>query len=253
MDAALSSGSRQYRRLNRAGDRQANAARHRIVQTRLRCDPRTQEYCEGRLKQGKTDAKSEMSTRPTGEQCLWGRGVGELLDGSNGHPELPLDGTPTVSCLQQGMDGGVPGPGPVGEPVPARPRRRGRVRGWDQLGFGLRCPGCQHAQAKTVLGDAPLSGLAQVVPQMPPVRDLDRLRRPGCGAFCEERRAVPADDLDTGPLGESGGEARCFPIRQEIDRTAGFDIHQNSAVMAALAGGVLVDADYPRRRRLRLG
>lgn len=178
LDAALSSGSRQYRRLNRAGDRQANAARHRIVQTRLRCDPRTQEYCEGRLKQGKTDAKSEMSTRPTGEQCLWGRGVGELLDGSNGHPELPLDGTPTVSCLQQGMDGGVPGPGPVGEPVPARPRRRGRVRGWDQLGFGLRCPGCQHAQAKTVLGDAPLSGLAQVVPQMPPVRDLDRLRRP---------------------------------------------------------------------------
>lgn len=88
---------------------------------------------------------------------------------------------------------------------------------------------------------------------MPPVRDLDRLRRPGCGAFCEERRAVPADDLDTGPLGESGGEARCFPIRQEIDRTAGFDIHQKSAVMAALAGGVLVDADYPRRRRLRLG
>ncbi|MFF1900669.1 transposase [Streptomyces sp. NPDC058228] len=54
VEAALSSGSRQYRRLNRAGDRQANAALHRIVQTRLRCDPRTQEYCEGRLKQGKT-------------------------------------------------------------------------------------------------------------------------------------------------------------------------------------------------------
>ncbi|MFF8791179.1 transposase [Streptomyces sp. NPDC015125] len=34
-----SSGARQYRRLNRGGDRQANAALHRIVQTRLRVDP----------------------------------------------------------------------------------------------------------------------------------------------------------------------------------------------------------------------
>ncbi|MFE7403920.1 transposase [Streptomyces sp. NPDC057557] len=49
-----SSGTRQYRRLNRGGDRQANAALHRIVQTRLSCDPRTQEYYERRLKQGKT-------------------------------------------------------------------------------------------------------------------------------------------------------------------------------------------------------
>jgi len=38
-----SSGSRHYRRLNRGGDRQANAALHRIVQTRLRFDPRTRD------------------------------------------------------------------------------------------------------------------------------------------------------------------------------------------------------------------
>ncbi|MFG2530425.1 IS110 family transposase [Streptomyces sp. NPDC048516] len=49
-----SSGNRQYRRLNRGGDRQANAALHRIVQTRLRFDPRTQDYCERRIKEGKT-------------------------------------------------------------------------------------------------------------------------------------------------------------------------------------------------------
>ncbi|MFI0709855.1 transposase [Streptomyces inhibens] len=49
-----SSGSRQYRRLNRGGDRQANAALHRIVQTRLRFDPRTQDYFERRVKEGKT-------------------------------------------------------------------------------------------------------------------------------------------------------------------------------------------------------
>ncbi len=49
-----SSGTRQYRRLNRGGDRQANAALHRIVQTRLRVEPRTRDYFERRLKQGKT-------------------------------------------------------------------------------------------------------------------------------------------------------------------------------------------------------
>lgn len=49
-----SSGRRQYRRLNRGGDRQANAAPHRIVFTRLRVDPRTQDYYERRIKEGKT-------------------------------------------------------------------------------------------------------------------------------------------------------------------------------------------------------
>ncbi|WP_443058598.1 IS110 family transposase [Streptomyces sp. NBC_00775] len=49
-----SSGRRQFRRLNRGGDRQANAALHRIVFTRLRVDPRTQDYYERRIKEGKT-------------------------------------------------------------------------------------------------------------------------------------------------------------------------------------------------------
>ncbi|MET7895785.1 transposase [Streptomyces mirabilis] len=49
-----SSGRRQFRRLNRGGDRQANAALHRIVFTRLRVDPRTQDYYERRIKECKT-------------------------------------------------------------------------------------------------------------------------------------------------------------------------------------------------------
>ena len=49
-----SSGRRQFRRLNRGGDRQANAALHRIVFTRLRVDPRTQDYYERRIQEGKT-------------------------------------------------------------------------------------------------------------------------------------------------------------------------------------------------------
>ncbi|MFE5088121.1 transposase [Streptomyces mirabilis] len=49
-----SSGRRTSRRLNHVGDRQANAALHRIVFTRLRFDTRTQAYCERRTQEGKT-------------------------------------------------------------------------------------------------------------------------------------------------------------------------------------------------------
>ncbi|WP_242620711.1 transposase [Streptomyces sp. BK239] len=46
-------GRRSTRRLNHGGDRQANAAQHRIVFTRLRQDPRTQAYHERRTQEGK--------------------------------------------------------------------------------------------------------------------------------------------------------------------------------------------------------
>lgn len=44
----------QRRRLNRGGDRQANAALSRIVLSRLRWDDRTQDYLRRRLAEGKT-------------------------------------------------------------------------------------------------------------------------------------------------------------------------------------------------------
>ncbi|WP_206185055.1 transposase [Thermoactinospora rubra] len=49
-----SSGKSQRRRLNRGGDRQANAALYRIVLTRLRWDERTREYLQRRTTEGKT-------------------------------------------------------------------------------------------------------------------------------------------------------------------------------------------------------
>jgi transposase len=49
-----SSGKQQRHRLNRGGDRQANAALWRIAVTRLRYDPRTQDYYDRRAAAGKT-------------------------------------------------------------------------------------------------------------------------------------------------------------------------------------------------------
>ncbi|GAA2424610.1 hypothetical protein GCM10010421_08970 [Streptomyces glaucus] len=114
------------------------------------------------------------------------------------------------------MDSGVLGPGAAGEPVSSWPRRGGRVRDQGRLGFGLGRCGYRDAQATMVLGDASFGGLAQVVPELPPVRDLDRLRRSGSGAPGEEERAVPADDLDPGPPGEPGGPAGRAPVREQV-------------------------------------
>jgi hypothetical protein len=49
-----SSGKTSRRRLNRGGDRQANAALYRITLSRLRWDVRTQDYLRKRASQGKT-------------------------------------------------------------------------------------------------------------------------------------------------------------------------------------------------------
>jgi transposase len=49
-----SSGKHERHRLNRGGDRQANSALWRIVMTRMVCDPKTRDYIERRMKDGKT-------------------------------------------------------------------------------------------------------------------------------------------------------------------------------------------------------
>ena len=50
----FSSGKTTKRRLNRGGNRQANAALYRIALTRLRWDPTTQEYLKTRTEKGKS-------------------------------------------------------------------------------------------------------------------------------------------------------------------------------------------------------
>lgn len=139
-----------------------------------------------------------------GEQFLRRRGVGELLDGAVDQADLPLDRAPTVPGRQEcGRRRAAPGSGRRTDglaatanrtgPQPTRPRARVQV------------PRAQDTQAAALLGDAPLSGFAQVVPEVLPVRNLDRLRGTSRGVLGKERRAVPAHDLDTGPLGKPGG------------------------------------------------
>jgi transposase len=76
-----SSGKTQRRRLNRGGDRQANAALYRIVLTRLRWDPHTRAYLDRRISDGKS--------RREAIRCLKRYVAREL------YPLLQAAGTPT--------------------------------------------------------------------------------------------------------------------------------------------------------------
>lgn len=59
-----SSGKTQRRRLNRGGDRQANAALYRIVLSRLRWDDRTRDYLQRRLR-ARHGARSSAASNAT--------------------------------------------------------------------------------------------------------------------------------------------------------------------------------------------
>jgi hypothetical protein len=66
--------------------------------------------------------------------------------------------------------------------------------------------GCDQTGA--VAGNGAFDGVGEVVPQMPPVRHLQRLGGAGPGAFGVGTGAVPADDLDAGMLAQPCGQGR---------------------------------------------
>ena len=86
-----SSGRTSRRRLNRGGDRQANAALYRIALSRLRWDPRTRDYLTRRITEGKT--------RREAIRCLIGELSGARLEDRVVIPSV------------------VPGDGPVAVPL----------------------------------------------------------------------------------------------------------------------------------------
>lgn len=104
-----------------------------------------------------------------------------------------------------------------------------------------------------MVSDSPLSSLPEVVPQMPTVCDLRRLGCPGCGALCEERCAVPADDLDPGSLRQPCGQAGRLPVRQQIHRPTGLDVDEHRAVDPSFACGVFINTHHPRGRDFGFG
>lgn len=91
--------------------------------------------------------------------------------------------------------------------------------------------------------DALLGRFAEVVPEVPPVGDLESLRGAAGGAFGVEDSAVVADDLNSGPLGQPGRERLRISVRQEIHRPTCLDVNEDRSVDPALALSVFVHAN----------
>jgi hypothetical protein len=83
---------------------------------------------------------------------------------------------------------------------------------------------------------------------VPPVSDLDGVRRAAGAAVGVAARPVPADQLGARALGQPGGERVSRPLGQDIDRAAALHVDQDRAVAVAAAQRELIDAQHPRRR-----
>lgn len=64
---------------------------------------------------------------------------------------------------------------------------------------------------------------------------------------------VTADHLNARPRGEPGRQAGRLTVGQQVDGAAGLDVDEDGAVVAALPGRVLVNADNPWCGHLGLG
>lgn len=103
-----------------------------------------------------------------------------------------------------------------------------------------------------MLADQHLHGLGEVVPE---ICHLHGLGGSGAAAVREGATPVAADDLHSGVLGEPGGEGGRLPVREKIDRGVCLAIDQHRPVVVSLAGGELVNPQYPGRPggRIRQG
>jgi hypothetical protein len=101
--------------------------------------------------------------------------------------------------------------------------------------------------AATVGSDRFLDVLTQVVPQMPAISDLDRIRGAVPGALGVSAGPVPADHLCARMRLQPGLQGAGFPVRQQVDRLPRSDIHQDGPVDTALPQGEVVDPEDLRR------
>ena len=128
-----------------------------------------------------------------------------------------------------------------------------RVRGARRAGaVGVAAAGLV-LQAAAVGSHRLLGVFGQVVPQVPAVGDLDRVRRARPGALGVVAGPVPADHRGAGMGLQPGLEAGGLPVRQQVDHVTGAHVHQHRPVHLALGQREVIDPEHLRRGRdLRL-
>jgi len=147
---------------------------------------------------------------------------------------------------QQPAHVGVPGPGPGRDPPGPRRRWCGRR---DRFGLRAGRGSRRRDRCRQVLpvpGDGAFHGVAEVVPQVPLVGDLNGQRCAAGRAVGIAAGAVAADDLRTGAGSQPGGERIGGPVGQHIDRAARLDIDQQGAVTVPAAQREVIHPQHDR-------
>ena len=89
--------------------------------------------------------------------------------------------------------------------------------------------------------------ITAVAQQMPPVGDLDGLRRPRAGSIGVGAGPIAHDDLDRRMVLEPRGQGLALPVGQQLDPAPALEITEDRAVVAALAP--VIDPEHTRRER----
>ncbi|HEV3288664.1 MAG TPA: hypothetical protein VG123_06700 [Streptosporangiaceae bacterium] len=108
-------------------------------------------------------------------------------------------------------------------------------------------------QAAAMASHRLLGVFGQVVPQMPAIGDLDRVRRARPGALGVVAGPVPADDSRAGMRRQPRLQAGGLPVRQQVDHVPGAHVYQHRPVHLAPGQREVIDPEHLRRGRdLRL-
>jgi hypothetical protein len=99
----------------------------------------------------------------------------------------------------------------------------------------------------------PESDIAQIMEEVKPVSDLDRIGCALSGTLGVLTTAVATDDCDTGMLQKPCREGLRAPIREEIDGAMALQIDEDTAIDATAPEGKIIHAQDARRRLLGKG
>ena len=111
----------------------------------------------------------------------------------------------------------------------------------------------EFTQAATVGEHAALEVPGQVVPQVPAVGDLHRVRGAEPGGLGVGTGPVPADHLDSGVFLQPGGETGHLAVGQQVDRPPAGHVDHDAAVDVAAAQREVVDPEDRNSRDRHVG
>ena len=195
-------------------------------------------------------ARARLLPAAVGE-FLPGRGAGVALDGVQSPAQVAGDLPQAAALGEQAMDGRVVSAGAVGvlaRRIRPRGGRRPRRRGL--RGGGRR--GIWFVEAGAVRGGAPFDGLGEVLPQVEPVGDLDRLWCPGAGPVGVGAGAVAADHLNPGMGGQPARQRLSVAAFEQVQRCAGLAVDDDRAVILAAPDGEVIQLSGVRTKFCRV-